>query len=99
MPTALENAISQLEEEVDSYGQGSMRQPPDRSTDWFLLRAASLGLAYLRRLRALELEGSPQASEQIYRKYLRELKDEEPQQEESLAPKEKPVKEAADARA
>jgi len=44
----LEEAVASLEAEVLAFGQGTKDQPEDLSRDFYLLRAKSLGLSYLR---------------------------------------------------
>lgn len=66
--TPLQSAISLLQEEFDSYGQGTPEQPKEGTSGWFLLRAHSLGLSYLKRLDGLQIDGDPAAAERLYRR-------------------------------
>ena len=68
MSTPLENAIEELQETVNAFGQGTSSQPKDGSTPWYLLRAHTTGLAYLKRLQQLGIESDPGACERVYRK-------------------------------
>lgn len=64
--TPLETALSQLQEEVDAYGQGTKGQPPDGSVEFYLLRAHSLGLSYLKRLEQLNLSQDAPAAHRLF---------------------------------
>ncbi len=66
----LETAISLLQEEVDSYHQGTKYQPKDGTYAYFLLRANVLGLAYLKRLNSLSLGDDIPAAERHYKRAL-----------------------------
>ena len=66
MPSALEIAVEEMQEEVDSFQQGTAAQPKDGSTEWYLLRAMTLGLAYLKRLNQLGVGNDPRACERVY---------------------------------
>lgn len=75
--TRIESAIASLQREVDAFGQGTAKQPSEGSADWFLLRAKSLGLSYLRSIRAQNLGDERQAgeAEQVYRAGMEKLKE------------------------
>jgi hypothetical protein len=74
MTTPLETAVNLLQDEFDSYGQGTVDQPADGTTGWYLIRAAALGLAYVKRLQALGLENDIPAAERYYTTCYREFK-------------------------
>lgn len=64
---SLDRAIAQLEAEVAAFNQGTLQQPAENSTEWFVLRAKSLGLSALRRMAQLQLHGEPASAERYYR--------------------------------
>lgn len=70
----LESAISQLQEEFDSYSPGTKDAPREGTDRWYLLRACSLGLTYLKQLDARGLQSDPAAAEALYRTSGKELK-------------------------
>lgn len=80
--TPLDSAISQLQEELDSYGQGTPTQPRESTSSWFLLRATSIGLSYLKRVQQTGVEGDPAAAERLYRRAGQHLKAAEVPEEE-----------------
>lgn len=63
----LANAVTELEEEVASFHQGTKTQPRDGSTEWFLLRAKVIGLSYLKRIEQLGVESDAGACERVYK--------------------------------
>jgi hypothetical protein len=69
MPLPIENAISQLQEEMEAYGQGTQKQPKEGTTEWYLLRCCALGISYLRRIQELGVVEDPAAAERLYRKH------------------------------
>lgn len=77
MTTPLEVAVNLLQDEFDSYGQGTVDQPADGTTGWYLIRAAALGLAYVKRLQALGLENDVPAAERYYTTCYRDFKNQE----------------------
>ena len=66
----LESAIADASFLIDAFKQGTSEQPPEGSQEWYELRAAMLGLAFLRRLVTLEIGGKPDACERVYKKCL-----------------------------
>ena len=76
MPTQLENAIQQLQDDVNSYQQGTKLQPKDDTCEWYLLRAKVLGLQYLKRLQTLGLGDKERARqcEELYKQGARLFK-------------------------
>ncbi len=64
--TPLETAVAQLQEEVDSYSQGTKNQPADGTVEFYLLRAHTLGLSYLKRLGQLDLSNDPPAAHRLF---------------------------------
>lgn len=70
MPTPLQTAIDLQAAEIEAFGQGTAKQPPNGSTEWFLLRAATIGMAYLKRVVELDIEQDYSASERLYRAQL-----------------------------
>jgi hypothetical protein len=75
---SLDRAIEQLQAEVTAYGQGTLTQPLPDTTEWFLLRAKTLGLSSLKRMRQLGVELDSSAAERYYRKSSKAVKAEEP---------------------
>lgn len=73
----LQIALSQLQEDIDSYGQGTARQPREGTADWYLLRAQVLGMSWLRRLNDLQLDQDVDAAERMYRNGAKYYKGEE----------------------
>ena len=71
---SLDRAIEQLQTEVTSYGHGTPTQPKPESAEWFLLRAKTLGLSALRRMKQLGVAGDPAAAERYYRRSSNEVK-------------------------
>jgi hypothetical protein len=65
--TPLQSAILRAKEELAAFGQGTKAQPAAGTVDWFRLRAAAAGLAYLQRLETLEVSHDPAACERVYR--------------------------------
>lgn len=63
----LANARDELGGEIAQFNQGSKRQPKDHSTEWFLLRAKTLGNAYIQRVAQLGIESDPAACERLYK--------------------------------
>lgn len=72
--SACQDAIDLLAAEVDSFGQGTPAQPKDHTPEWFLLRAKSLGLAYLRQASLTGAHNSPVAATALYKKGLQGIK-------------------------
>lgn len=66
--SSLPNAIAELEAEIASFNQGSKAQPKDGSTEWFLLRAKAVGIAYLKRVEQLGIAHDAGACERVYKK-------------------------------
>jgi hypothetical protein len=71
---SLDKAIEILQKEVEAFGQGTSGQPKDGTAEWFLLRAKSNGLSFLKRLKQLGIEESPAASERFSREIKRFVK-------------------------
>ncbi len=73
----LQSALASLQLEVDSFAQGTPRQPGEGTADWFTLRAKSLGLSYLKAIAAQNLEGvsAAPAAEAVYKSGLSKLKE------------------------
>ena len=68
----LDAAIRQLQSEIDGLMHANKPSASGAdlntgSTDWWLLRAKSLGLSSLRRMAQLELHGDPVAAERYHR--------------------------------
>lgn len=74
---SIELAIKELEEQVRSLGQGTPQQPAELSTDWYTLRALSLGLSCLRRMQAKGVYTDARVCERFYRDCLKYLKADE----------------------
>lgn len=70
----LESAISQLQEEFDSYSPGTKDAPAPSTDRWYLLRAVSIGLTYLKQVAVRGLDNDPAAAEALYRVSGKELK-------------------------
>ena len=64
---SIEQAIINLQAEVDSFAQGTEQQPKEGTVDWFRLRALSLGLTHLKRVKQLGVHNDPAAAERLYR--------------------------------
>lgn len=73
--TPLESAISQLQEELDSYQVGTKEGPREGTSGWYLTRAFSLGLSYLKRTQLLSLDSDHAAAERLYRRGNQEFKN------------------------
>lgn len=71
---ALDNAIKVMQEDVDSYNQGTNQQPAEGSTEWFVLRAKALGLSHLKRLAQLKLHGDPTGANRFYQACSKQFK-------------------------
>lgn len=71
---SLAQAITQLQAEVTSYGQGTLTQPLPRSTEWFLLRAKAVGLSLLKQLQQDGVELDLVGAERRYLSMLRAAK-------------------------
>ena len=71
---SLDRAIVVLGEEVALFGQGTSAEPSDGSADWFVLRAKTLGLSYLKRIKQLEIERDAAATERFYRRSVSNIK-------------------------
>ncbi len=80
------NAIAILEEEVAAFKQGTLDQPKEGTTDWFLLRAKALGLSHLRRMAQLSLHDNPAAAERFYRDCSKGMKSNISVNEEVILP-------------
>lgn len=65
---SLDRAIEQLSAEIADFQQGTKQAPKDGTVEWFLLRAKSLGLSHLKRMKQLGVESDVAASERFYRK-------------------------------
>ncbi len=64
---SIDVAITNLQAEVDSFQQGTKLQPKNGTADWFRLRALSLGLSHLKRIKQLGVHSDPEAAERFYR--------------------------------
>ena len=64
---AIEQAVLALQDEIASFNQGTAVQPAVGTTDWYRLRALTLGLTYLQRVQQLALHDDPAAAERLYR--------------------------------
>jgi len=67
MTTPLEAAIADQQFAVNSYKPGTKDQPKEGSQGWYALRAAVIGLGWLKRLQQLDLADSPEAANLTYR--------------------------------
>ena len=89
--SALDNAIEDQATNLAAYSHGTTQggQPAVRehSQEWFELRAQTLALAYMNRVRTLELASDPAACERLYRTCLAVFKQAVP------PPAEAPVRE------
>lgn len=72
---SLKAAIEQLEKQVAL--QGTKQQPKEGETDWYLYRAAAIGLAWLRQAEHDGLAHNPRAVEVSYKLALKEAKKRE----------------------
>lgn len=88
---SLEAAIARMEEEVDSFAQGTKTQPKPGTPDWFVLRALALGLSHLKRMRQLSLDTDPPAAERHYRECQALLKQIDVPPAEEIAPEAPPT--------
>jgi hypothetical protein len=73
--TPLETALALCQEDFDSFKVGTANQPAEGSSDWYRLRSATLGLAFLKRLRVLGLDDNPIAADRVYQQTLRVFKE------------------------
>ena len=73
----LERALAQMEAEVAEFGQGSVRQPREGTTEWYVVRAKSLGLSFLRQASKRKLEGNPRAVDLLFKHNSVEIKNDE----------------------
>lgn len=73
---SLDAAINILQAEVDAFGQGTKRQPRDGDPEWYLLRAKTLGLSSLKRMKQLELGSSAKMADQFHVQCIRHVKAE-----------------------
>ena len=64
---SLSVAITSLQSTVDGFKHGTSEQPKDGTSEWYLLRGAVIGLAYLKRLERLGLDNDPPAADRVYR--------------------------------
>jgi len=64
---SLDRAILRLTEEIAEYQHGTPQAPKEKTVDWFLLRAKSLGLTCLRRMQQLQVEEDVAGAERFYR--------------------------------
>lgn len=71
---SIERAIETLQAEVGAFHQGTAEQPAEGTEAWFLLRAKSLGLSYLKRVRQLSLHDNPASAERFFRDSSRVVK-------------------------
>ena len=71
-------AREQLDLEVECYGHGTANQPKEKTQEWFMLRARSVGRTLLRRMEQLSLEGNPAEAERLYKSVLKAIKADEP---------------------
>lgn len=71
---SIDRAIAKLDEEILSFNNGTKQQPAEGSTEWFLLRAKTLGRSALKRMRDLGVNEDPEAAEKHYRHSLKGLK-------------------------
>lgn len=74
---SLSLALEQLQAEVDSFLQGTKQQPREGTADWFLLRAKSIGLSYLRSIEKQKLDqpASARAADRVYKVSRGQLQD------------------------
>ena len=72
--TNLEAAIAELQAQFDRFEPGTPNAPKEGSTEWFLLRASTLGLGYAKRVMAIGAADDPLAADRIYREGIRVLK-------------------------
>ena len=63
----LDTVIADMEAEVAAFKHGTSEQPKDGTREWFRLRGVVIGLAYMKRLRALGLADDPPAADRVYR--------------------------------
>ncbi len=71
---SLERAIATVEGELTALGLGTKDQPKEGTEGWYLLRAKSLGLSFLRQIR--QVESNPAALERHFKKATLEVKSE-----------------------
>ena len=71
---AIDVAIGMLEEEILSSGHGTKQQPKDGTAEWFILRARSLGLSHLRRMKQLGAHLDAGSAERFHRGCAGQLK-------------------------
>ena len=73
--TPLESAILDEQNRVNSFGQGTAKQPQFGTSEYFSLRAAAVGLAFLQTLQSQAADNSVAACESIYKRALGEAKN------------------------
>lgn len=66
---SLQRAIEQLQAEIDEYGQGTAQTPKEGTDDWYILRAKSVGLTFLKRVNQLRLDPNLAAVERFFRRF------------------------------
>ena len=74
---SLKVAITELEQDLANLGLGTPAQPREGSAEWFKMRAAALGLSFLRKMQQMGLETRPGPAEKFYRDSSRRVKREE----------------------
>lgn len=70
----LEAVILREQARIDSFNQGTTKAPTFGTEDYFTLRAANVGLAYLQRIQQTAADNSVAACESIYKHSLGEAK-------------------------
>lgn len=75
--SAIDQAIAELGNEIAEFKHGTLDQPDEGSSAWFLLRAKTLAMTYLKRLGQTGAHGSAKASEQLFKQCTKAFKMED----------------------
>lgn len=67
MPTPLESAIAELQQQIDSFTPALGQKDFPGSSGYFQQRALVLGRAYLSRIQTLGVDGDVAATERLYK--------------------------------
>lgn len=73
--SVLDDALAREQAHVDSFKNGTADAPKFGTRAYFDLRAAVIGLSYLKRIKAAAADNSVDACESIYKSALREAKN------------------------
>ena len=73
--SVLDDALLRHQAFADSYKNGTNDAPKFGTREYFDFRAAIIGLAYLKRIKAVAAENSVDACEEIYKSALCEAKN------------------------